>query len=205
MNDDKINKLRKEIDDIDNQLLRLIMSRSLIVEKIGTSKDITKNVEDKNRESQVINRLIDLHQGNFPKDSLIRLWREIFSASIKVQLNIKNDLIPKKGIDSIKAYKGGVSRISGIENIIKLSSNESPFGPSPNAIEAYKKSSLKLSRYPELKAETLQLEIAKKFNLNSKQIICGTGSDEVLIFSALAFFSEETVTFTASTAERLLK
>ena len=52
-----------------------------------------------------------------------------------------------------------------------------------------KRTSSKLSRYPELTAESLQLEIAKKFDLNSEQIICGTGSDEVLIFSVLAFCS----------------
>ena len=50
-----------------------------------------------------------------------------------------NVLKPKRGINSIKLYKGGISKISGIDKIIKLSSNESPFGPSKSAIEAYKK------------------------------------------------------------------
>ena len=98
-------------------------------------------------------------------------------------------MFPKRGIDEINLYKGGIAKIGGKENIIKLSSNESPFGPSLKAIEAYEKTSSKLSRYPELTAESLQLEIAKKFDLNSEQIICGTGSDEVLIFSVLSFCS----------------
>ena len=77
----------------------------------------------------------------------------------------------------------------GIDKIIKLSSNESPFGPSKKAIEAYKKTSDKLSRYPELTAESLQNAIANKHALNSDQIVCGTGSDEILIFTVLAFCS----------------
>ena len=95
----------------------------------------------------------------------------------------------KRGVDSIKLYKGGISKISGIDNIIKLSSNESPFGPSKKAIEAYKKTTDKLSRYPELTADSLQLTIANKYNLNSDQVICGTGSDEILIFTVLTFCS----------------
>jgi histidinol-phosphate aminotransferase len=104
-------------------------------------------------------------------------------------LKKNNILHPKRGVDSIKLYKGGVSKVQGIEKIIKLSSNESPFGPSQKAQEAYQKVSDKLSRYPELTAESLQNAIANKHNLKSDQIICGTGSDEVLIFTVLTFCS----------------
>ena len=189
MDNKDILKLREEIDEIDDQLLKLIIQRSAIAEKVGSFKDSTKTVVDKNREKQIIKRLIESHSGSYPKDSIVRLWREIFFSSAKVQLKEQNNLLPKREIDAIKLYKGGTSKIQGKENIIKLSSNESPFGPSPKAIEAYEKTSSKLSRYPELTAESLQLAIAEKFQLNSDQIICGTGSDEVLIFSALAFCS----------------
>tara|TARA_Y100000590_G_scaffold59165_1_gene62743 strand:- start:7565 stop:8914 length:1350 start_codon:yes stop_codon:yes gene_type:complete len=189
MNKKNIKELREKIDVIDDQLLKLIIERSLVVEKIGKEKDISKPIQDKDRENQVLKKLLKSHEGSFPKDSIIRLWREIFYSSIKLQLNSQNNIFPKRGIDSINLYKGGKSKIAGVNNIIKLSSNESPFGPSQKAIEAYEKTSTKLSRYPELTAETLQLEIAKKFNIDSNRIICGTGSDEVLIFSALSFCS----------------
>ena len=184
-----IKNLRKKIDDIDNQLLELIIKRSKVVEKIGKNKDASKKIVDLNRENKILNRLIKLHSGKYPKDSIIRLWREIFFSSVKLQISNKRILHPKRNIDSIKLYKGGLSKISGKRKIIKLSSNESPFGASKKAINSYKKTSSILSRYPELTAESLQIEIGKKFKLNPEQIICGTGSDEVLIFCALAFCS----------------
>ena len=100
MDKENINKLRNLIDKIDNQLLKLIIERSSVVEKIGKFKDSKKTVEDKQRENQVIKRLIKLHKGNFPKDSLVRLWREIFDASVKIQLNNQNNLAPKRKVDS---------------------------------------------------------------------------------------------------------
>ena len=189
MNNKSIEKLRDEIDNLDDKLLKLIIERSLIVENIGKLKDTSKTVVDKDRENRILNRLITAHIGNYPKDSIVRLWREIFHSSAKMQLGEQNLLNPKRGISSINLYKGGTAKIPGIENIIKLSSNESAFGPSPKALEAYKDSSLKLSRYPELTSNSLQVAIAKKFNLDSNRIICGTGSDEILIFTALAFCS----------------
>ena len=152
-------------------------------------KDKSKGVVDNVREKSILNRLLNNSKGAYAKDSIVRIWREIFHTSANIQLKKNNFLNPKRGIDSIKLYRGGVSKISGISKIIKLSSNESPFGSSKMAIKAYEKASNKLSRYPELTAESLQLTIANKFNLNSDQIICGTGSDEILIFIVLAFCS----------------
>ena len=139
MQEKNLKLLRFEIDTIDDQLLKLLIQRSLIVEKIGNIKQSSDNVVDKSRESKIISRLLDLHKGNFAKDSIVRIWREIFHTSANIQLKKNNVLKPKRGIDSIKLYKGGTSKISGINKIIKLSSNESPFGPSTKVIEAYKK------------------------------------------------------------------
>ena len=189
MQEKKIKSLRKEIDSIDDQLLELINQRTSIVDKLGILKKDSNNIIDKKREAEVISRLLNLHKGDFSKDSIVRIWREIFHTSANIQLKKNNILHSKRGVDSIKLYKGGVSKVQGIEKIIKLSSNESPFGPSQKAQEAYQKVSDKLSRYPELTAESLQNAIANKHNLKSDQIICGTGSDEVLIFTVLTFCS----------------
>ena len=43
---------------------------------------------------------------------------------------------PQPGIMEISLYEGGASSLAGIENVIKLSSNENPWGPSDKAIEA---------------------------------------------------------------------
>ena len=189
MKDKNLKLLRSKIDSIDDQLLKLIIQRSSIVDEIGILKQGSDHVVDKDREAEVIYRLLKLHKGNFSKDSIVRVWREIFETSANIQLRKNNILNPKRGVNSIKLYKGGTATISGVDKIIKLSSNESPFGPSEKVIEAYIKASTKLSRYPELTAESLQNAIAKKHNLNSEQIICGTGSDEILIFTVLTFCS----------------
>ena len=189
MQDKNLKALRNEIDILDDKLLDLLVQRTSIVDKIGSLKKNEIDVVDQNREKAVLSRLLKLHSGNFSKDSMIRIWREIFHTSAKIQLKKNNIMNPKREVDSIKLYKGGISKISGIEKIIKLSSNESSFGPSKKAIDAYLKTSKQLSRYPELTAESLQLTLAKKFNLNPDQIICGTGSDEILIFTVLTFCS----------------
>ena len=44
-----------------------------------------------------------------------------------------------KSLRNIKTYEGGASNIPGKRNVIKLSSNESPFGPSPNVVSKIKK------------------------------------------------------------------
>ena len=124
MQEKNLKLLRFEIDTIDDQLLKLLIQRSSIVEKIGNIKQNSDNVVDKDRESKIISRLLDLHKGNFAKDSIVRIWREIFHTSANIQLKKNNVLRSKRGIDSIKLYKGGTSKISGINKIIKLSSNE---------------------------------------------------------------------------------
>ena len=189
MTNDQINSIRNKINNLDDKILELLDERSKLVSEIGKLKDISKGVVDTQREKLILNRLLNNSKEAHSKESIVRIWREIFHTSANIQLKKNNILKAKRGVDSIKLYKGGTSKISGIKNIIKLSSNESPFGPSKMAMKAYEKTSQKLSRYPELTAESLQLTIANKFNLNSDQIICGTGSDEILIFTVLTFCS----------------
>jgi len=46
---------------------------------------------------------------------------------------------PQPGIMDIELYQGGTSHLAGIKDVVKLSSNENPLGPSEKAIEAYSK------------------------------------------------------------------
>lgn len=75
-----------------------------------------------------------------------------------------------------------------IQNLIKLNTNEHPYGPSPKVIEAIKahaNDSLRL--YPDPSALELRQSIARRFGLALDQIFVGNGSDEVLghVFHAL--------------------
>ena len=89
-------------------------------------------------------------------------------------------LVPRPGILKIDAYKQGQSELVGIKNPIKLSSNESPLGPSPRAIAAYEKVALELFRYPDGSQHDLIGAIAQRFSLEESKIICGNGSDELI-------------------------
>ena len=67
MQEKNLKLLRDKIDIIDDQLLDLIVRRTSIVDKIGTLKKDSINVVDKNRETEVISRLLNLHEVNFSK------------------------------------------------------------------------------------------------------------------------------------------
>ena len=72
--------------------------------------------------------------------------------------------------------------------MIKLSSNETPFGASPLAIEAYKKTPPKIcNSIPMGRAQSLRRAIATRYGLNIEQLLCGAGSDELLNLLANAY------------------
>lgn len=83
-------------------------------------------------------------------------------------------------IEQLAPYVQGQSTIDGIENPIKLSSNESPLGPSPKAIEAYSRAASNLFRYPDGSQSELREAIAAAHGLDPTRIICGNGSEELM-------------------------
>lgn len=96
-------------------------------------------------------------------------------------------ITPQPGIMDIALYQGGQSHVAGVEHVIKLSSNENPFGPSPKAIEAVRDSAATLHRYPGTDHASLREAIGARHGLDPARIICGVGSDEVLQFVAQAY------------------
>lgn len=87
---------------------------------------------------------------------------------------------PKPGILSIKAYEAGKSKAETAKKIIKLSSNETPLGPSPKAMAAYVNAAATLHRYPDSGHSALREAIAEVHGLEAERIICGSGSDELI-------------------------
>lgn len=88
--------------------------------------------------------------------------------------------VPKPGILDISPYVGGKSKAEGSQRIIKLSSNENPYGPSPHAIAAYGREASKLHRYPDGGHAELREAIAAAYGLPTEQLVCGAGSDELI-------------------------
>ncbi len=87
---------------------------------------------------------------------------------------------PRPGILEIDAYVPGESKVPGGIVPAKLSSNETPLGPSPLAIEAYRAAGGELERYPDGQATILRQAIAHRYGLDVGRIVCGSGSDELL-------------------------
>src|SRR5438067_11919049 len=89
--------------------------------------------------------------------------------------------VPNPGILDIAPYPPGKSPVPEPgRKVFKLSANETPFGPSPKAIEAYQQAAAHLEDYPEGTSRVLRQAIGRAFGLDPDRIICGAGSDEIL-------------------------
>ncbi|HNR26151.1 MAG TPA: histidinol-phosphate transaminase, partial [Methanobacteriaceae archaeon] len=94
----------------------------------------------------------------------------------------------KKTVDELDPYVPGRSiyEITSEynlkpEEIIKLSSNENPIGPSPQAVKAVENSIKDMNRYPESDLSDLIQELAVYSNVKSEQVLVGgDGADEIL-------------------------
>jgi histidinol-phosphate aminotransferase len=85
----------------------------------------------------------------------------------------------------IKPYVSGkpieeVQREYGIDNSIKLASNENPLGPSPMAVAAIRQAIENLHRYPDAAGYVLTQSIAQKYNIDPRSIVLGNGSDDII-------------------------
>ncbi len=94
---------------------------------------------------------------------------------------------PRPGVMQIDAYVPGKSTAPKGVRLHKLSSNETPLGPSPRAIEAVRAGADGLAIYPEGTAGALREAIGAKYGLDPARIVCGAGSDDLLTLLAHAF------------------
>jgi histidinol-phosphate aminotransferase len=95
--------------------------------------------------------------------------------------------VPQPGILEIAPYVPGESEVPSGVRPIKLSSNETPLGPSPQAIAAYQAAAQSLERYPDGGATPLRRALAQHYGLNEERIVCGCGSDELINLLAHAY------------------
>jgi histidinol-phosphate aminotransferase len=90
-------------------------------------------------------------------------------------------------IFEIDPYVPGKASAPGAARIFKLSSNETPLGPSPHAKEAFRAFADKLEAYPEGTAKDLREALGARYGLDPARIVCGSGSDEILHLLAFAY------------------
>lgn len=89
-------------------------------------------------------------------------------------------LTPQPGILEIELYEGGTSSLAGHSNVVKLSSNENPWGPPDSAREAVSRVLHELHRYPSTDHATLRAAIGEVHDLDPDLICCGDGSGDLL-------------------------
>lgn len=94
--------------------------------------------------------------------------------------------IAHKYLSEIENYIPGKSKAKDA-NPIKLSSNENALKCSPKALEAYKNHAQDIFRYADGSCTNLRQALAQKYNIESSQILCGAGSDEIIAFLTSAF------------------
>ncbi len=94
---------------------------------------------------------------------------------------------PRAELAQLSPFQQGKGDLAGCERPIKLSANESHLGPSPRALEAYRRMSGALNEYPDGSQRALREAIAETFQLDVNGIVCGNGSDELLQLLIRAF------------------
>jgi histidinol-phosphate aminotransferase len=97
---------------------------------------------------------------------------------------------PRPGVLTINPYVPGKSTAPGVARLFKLSSNESPLGPSPQAIAAYREVAAHLEDYPDGASTALRATIGRAFGLDPDRIVCGAGSDDLLNLIADAYLKD---------------
>ncbi len=79
-----------------------------------------------------------------------------------------------------------------LDNLVKLNTNEHPYGPSPRAVEAIRAAATDALRlYPDPNADALKSALAARHKLRPEQIFVGNGSDEVLAHAFMALLNHE--------------
>ena len=92
----------------------------------------------------------------------------------------------------IEPYEPGkpiseVKRELGLDDVVKLASNENPLGPSPKAIAAVREAAAELHIYPDGPATELRQALSRRHGLPAEQILIGNGSDGIIKLIAEAY------------------
>lgn len=96
-----------------------------------------------------------------------------------------NDELVRPAVNKLKDYVPGKNPKE--PGVIKLASNENPFGPSPLALKAISKEVKALQMYPDQKSILLREALSEKLRIDEECIIIGNGSDEIMQVAAQTF------------------
>ena len=102
--------------------------------------------------------------------------------------------LANEGVRQLTPYQPGkpieeLERELGLSDVVKLASNESPIGPSPDAIAVARDALGDLARYPDGNGFALKAALAGRLDVEPRQLTLGNGSNDVLEFVARVFAS----------------
>jgi len=102
---------------------------------------------------------------------------------------------PQRGLDRIRPYVPGkpideVKREYGLDDVIKLASNENPIGVSPKAIAAMQEAIHRVNLYPDAANYDLRTALGKHFGFALEQVAVGNGADDLILQISMACLDE---------------
>lgn len=107
---------------------------------------------------------------------------------------------PKRSVVDLPVYQPGMSvadvkRVYGLDHVIKLASNENPYGSSAKAKQAMISALEELNLYPDGAAIDLTTAVANHYKVQPNQVIFGAGSDDIILMLCRAYLvsGDETI------------
>jgi len=100
---------------------------------------------------------------------------------------------PVAAMAALEAYVPGEARLEGRKQVHKLSANESPFGASAAAQQAYRAAARRLHHYPDGSAGALRRALARRYGIEPTRIVCGHGSGELLYLLARLYLAPQRI------------
>lgn len=141
VDEDKLNKIRERIDQIDAQLLQLISERASCAEEVARVKsqtDKTATFYRAEREAQVLRNILAKNKGPLANEEMARLFREIMSACLALELPMKIAFLGPEGTftqaAALKHFGHSVSTVSmsGIDEVFReVESGNAHYGVVP--------------------------------------------------------------------------
>ena len=109
----------------------------------------------------------------------------------------------KKALDSMQPYKPGrsieeVKRMYGLDDVVKLASNENPYGCAPSVKEFLTSAAIQHEIYPDGYAGDYGRSLLKKHGVDETSLLFGNGSDEIIMIISRALLGKGTNTIMAT-------
>ena len=99
----------------------------------------------------------------------------------------------RAAVESVVPYEAGkpleaLAAELGVTDLVRLSANENPLGPSPRVIEAIRREAPNVHLYPDGGSSAVREALARGLGISPAQVVLGNGADELITLIALAAF-----------------